>query len=239
MTLHPTEEPVKVCPRKGQPPDLRAREHGIAVFDLDHTLFAGNSSYHFGSYLFQQHLFSTPTMLYLVGCYACHKLLAMPSETLHSLIFAKLFRGRLLPEMEQHARRFLDQQFASLCNPSAVNRLLQLQQEGLYTLILSNSPSFLVELIAERFGVDTCAATDYGVDKDRRFCTISQLMQGNDKAAYILDLAKRWEVAKQRIWAFSDSSLDLPLLENVGCPVGVQPERRLRQICKSRGWEVI
>ena len=217
----------------------RARCDGVAIFDLDHTLFSANSSFRFGKYLFAQRAFSSGTMIYLVGCYACHKLFSMPLQRLHSLIFARLFKGRSRAAMEKHVQRFLDKNFSTLSYPPAVKRLRELQQRGLYIVILSSSPSFLVRDIAERFGVDAWDATDYGVDKDQRFCTISQLMQGNDKAAYVSEIAERWGIPKQNLWAFSDSSLDLPLLENVGNPVAVQPERRLQKICRLRGWQVI
>jgi phosphoserine phosphatase len=38
--------------------------------------------------------------------------------------------------------------------------------------------------------------------------------------------------------AYSDSASDLPLLEAVGCPVAVNPDRTLRRVADKRGWPV-
>ena len=39
-------------------------------------------------------------------------------------------------------------------------------------------------------------------------------------------------------WAYSDSITDLPMLEAVGHPVVVNPDRSLLRVAKSRDWEV-
>jgi phosphoserine phosphatase len=38
---------------------------------------------------------------------------------------------------------------------------------------------------------------------------------------------------------YSDSIYDLPLLEEVGRPVAVNPDFRLRRIARSRGWPIL
>ncbi len=40
-------------------------------------------------------------------------------------------------------------------------------------------------------------------------------------------------------WAYSDSATDLPMLEVVGHPVAVNPDRALRRIAQMRGWPVL
>jgi phosphoserine phosphatase len=37
---------------------------------------------------------------------------------------------------------------------------------------------------------------------------------------------------------YTDSISDLPLLEQVGHPIAVNPDPRLRRIARSRGWPV-
>ena len=37
---------------------------------------------------------------------------------------------------------------------------------------------------------------------------------------------------------YSDSITDLPLLEQVGTPVAVCPDRRLRGVARARGWRI-
>jgi hypothetical protein len=49
-------------------------------------------------------------------------------------------------------------------------------------------------------------------------------------AGYGIDLAGSY--------AYSDSVTDLPMLEAVGNPVAVNPDRELRRVAAAKGWEV-
>src|SRR5258708_21283346 len=40
-------------------------------------------------------------------------------------------------------------------------------------------------------------------------------------------------------WAYSDSITDLPMLEAVGRPVAVNPDKDLRRVARERGWPVL
>jgi phosphoserine phosphatase len=42
-----------------------------------------------------------------------------------------------------------------------------------------------------------------------------------------------------RAKAYSDSFSDLPMLEVVGSPAAVNPDRRLRRVATERGWPVL
>jgi fatty acyl-CoA reductase len=41
-----------------------------------------------------------------------------------------------------------------------------------------------------------------------------------------------------RSYAYADSISDLPMLEAVGNPVAVNPDRRLAAAARSRGWQI-
>ncbi|MDQ2725073.1 MAG: hypothetical protein M3Y36_06215, partial [Actinomycetota bacterium] len=49
--------------------------------------------------------------------------------------------------------------------------------------------------------------------------------------------ARRDGVVLADSWAYSDSATDVPMLEAVGHPVAVNPDRALRRIAVDRGWE--
>ena len=41
-----------------------------------------------------------------------------------------------------------------------------------------------------------------------------------------------------RSWAYSDSATDIPMLEAVGHPVAVNPDRELLKLARERSWEI-
>jgi hypothetical protein len=55
----------------------------------------------------------------------------------------------------------------------------------------------------------------------------------------VSELAKEEEIDLDRSFAYSDSINDLPLLELVGNPIALNPDRQLRAIARRRAWQVL
>jgi phosphoserine phosphatase len=62
---------------------------------------------------------------------------------------------------------------------------------------------------------------------------------GAGKLRYAEAYARQHSVALSECTFYTDSYSDLPVLENVGAPVLVNPDRRLRREAKARGWRVV
>jgi len=210
-----------------------------SLFDLDHTLLNVNISYKFGVYLYLHGSFSLFCMLQLSLIYALHKLCLLSMRQLHEQIFRRLFKGRPFEQIAQYIAPFLDEELPKSLNPAVFALFNQARRNHELTVILSSSPDFLVEAIAKRLEFSEFRGSLYSLDKDQRFCHISGLMQGLEKAAYISELRKRTYLKSGAITAYSDSVLDLPFLEAADQAVGVNPDRSLRKICKEKGWRVI
>src|SRR5699024_9564795 len=67
---------------------------------------------------------------------------------------------------------------------------------------------------------------------------IGELLHGPDKAAAVRELASRHGFQLADCHAYSDSRNDLPLLDCVGFPCAVNPDRRLRIRARKAGWPV-
>ena len=59
------------------------------------------------------------------------------------------------------------------------------------------------------------------------------------KAALIERISKDLGAEASESKAYSDSSSDLPMLDAVGHPAAVNPDRRLKRVAKARGWPVL
>lgn len=211
----------------------------MIVFDLDHTLLSVNSSFRFGLFLYRQNFFSFWTLLACLSDYARHKWLGMPLKTLHANSFYRLFVGRSRSQVLAYVNQFLNENLSLLLFAPVVNRLKEAQVQGRRILILSSSPDFLVEEIARRLTVEKWKATVYQIDSQGNFSTLYGVMDGDDKALYVNTLARSLSIPLSGITAYSDSSLDLPLLKIVGRAIGVVPDSNLRRHCLRMGWEII
>ena len=61
---------------------------------------------------------------------------------------------------------------------------------------------------------------------------------GEAKAEAMRELAERTGIDLAASSAYSDSATDLPMLEAVGRPVAVNPDRALAKVATERGWEI-
>ncbi len=211
----------------------------LSVFDLDHTLVKGNSSLNFCLYLVSKNVLPWFSLSYALIYYIRHCCFGLSLERLHTSIFRVLLRGKSLTLLEEHVDDFAACYLEKAVNASTFLRLRLAQHLGDYTVILSNSPGFLVGAFARSLGVDEWRATQYGVDEKKNLSQIDQILQGQDKADYVNKALSRLEIAKKDVTAYSDSYLDLPFLLSAGNPVVVSPDRKLRKYSCLNQWTVI
>jgi HAD superfamily hydrolase (TIGR01490 family) len=211
----------------------------LVVFDLDHTLLIANSSFRFGAYLYRHHFYSLWSLLGCVSDYARHKWMGMSIHDLHMKTFVRLFAGRSLADVRQHVTQFLAVSLDPMLYPPVMQRLRQAQAQGDYVVILSSSPDFLVGEIAQRLQILYWKATVYRSDEKGILTAISQVLEGEDKAHYLKELAFSMSLPSSAITVYSDSYLDLPILKMAGKAIGVGPDSHLKQICLQNGWEIL
>lgn len=212
---------------------------GLIVFDLDHTLLKGNSSYFFGWYLYRQKVFTFWTFLNSLGDYIRHKWCGLSLHALHNKVFASIFQGSCRDEIESYADCFLKESLPHLLSQPLLKILKEGQARGDTVLLLSSSPEFLVKKVAEILGIERWGGTTYFVDDKGKFTSISHIMEGGDKARYVSLLAKNLSIPLSAVSVYSDSHLDLPLFNLAGRAICVDPDRQLKKICKQNGWDMI
>lgn len=211
----------------------------MTLFDLDRTLLRVNSSFAFGQYLYQQKNIACSSMLYLAVTYLFHKAGALSMASLHHRVFDSFFKGASSLVILPLARAFVKERIPAMLYLPVVKRLLKARQEGHFIAILSSSPSFLVELIAKSLDAGYWDATHYSIDKNQNFSSISRLVQGREKVDYAAFCAQQMGIGKKAITAYTDSFLDLALLQFAGKQVAVNPDRKLRAFCNRQKWEII
>lgn len=105
--------------------------------------------------------------------------------------------------------------------------------------IVSSSAEEVVRPMAERLGDVSVIGTRAMVDDEGRYTgELEFYCYGENKAVAIREIAERQGIDLEGSYAYSDSATDLPMLEAVGHPVAVNPDRELRKEAERRGWQV-
>jgi phosphoserine phosphatase len=121
----------------------------------------------------------------------------------------------------------------------AVSLIEEHQLAGRDVIIVSASGAEMVEPIGELLGVDAVIASRLSIAEGRYTGGIDFYAYAENKAAAIGDLADRRGYDLARSYAYSDSITDVHMLEAVGHPHAVNPDKELRRIARERGWPVL
>lgn len=209
-----------------------------SFFDLDKTLLTVNSSFYFGIFLFKQNYLPFKKLFFLLWSYFKHTQGSLSVMEIHQQSFTSLFQNNPSETFKALAAEFVNASFEKLINQKVVARLKDAQKEGHFVVILSSAPGFLVEPFAKRLSVDEWSASSYTSNKGV-WSDINQIIQGEEKASYLLETCRKLGIPQVNSIAYSDSHLDLPFLRAAGSAVAVNPSGKLKKEALFEGWEVI
>ena len=110
---------------------------------------------------------------------------------------------------------------------------------GQDVIIVSTSGQEVVAPIGARLGARSVIATRMRIADGHYTGEVEFYAYGEAKAAQVRELAGARGYSLPHCYAYSDSVTDLPMLELVGHPRVVNPDRALRRIAAERGWPVL
>ncbi|MCW2756379.1 MAG: inhibition of morphological differentiation protein [Nocardioidaceae bacterium] len=121
----------------------------------------------------------------------------------------------------------------------AVELIEQHKAAGRDVIIVSTSGSEIVGPIGTMLGADHVVATRLAVEDGKYTGGIKFYAYAENKAKAIKDLARKRGYDLAGSYAYSDSVTDVAMLEIVGHPHTVNPDKDLRKVAKERGWPVL
>lgn len=110
---------------------------------------------------------------------------------------------------------------------------------GRDVFIVSTSGQEMVGPIGAMLGASGVIATQMCRADGRYTGEMEFYAYGEAKAHRMRQLAAERDYVLADCFAYSDSFTDLPMLEAVGHPHAVNPDRQLRRVAESRGWPVL
>ncbi|MEU5693504.1 HAD-IB family hydrolase [Actinosynnema sp. NPDC020468] len=212
-----------------------------AFFDLDKTVIAKSSTLAFSRPFFQEGLINRRAVLksaYAQFVFMLAGADADQMDRMRSHITA-LCAGW---DVEQ-VRSIVDETLHDIVDPLVYKEATQLitdhRAEGHDVVVVSASGEELVAPIADMVGATRSVGTRMVVNQGRYSGEVDFYCAGENKAVAAKQLAAEHHYDLAHCYAYSDSVTDLPLLEVVGHPTAVNPDRALRKVAVQRGWPVL
>ena len=213
-----------------------------AFFDLDKTVIAKASMAAFGRPLYREGLISRTTALRVLYAQLVYMQLGASEQKLARIrdSVLTLTKGWDQGQIRQIVRETLEAVVEPIVYAEAVELMAQHRREGRKVFIISASPEEVAQPLGEYLGADEVIATRAQVDEAGRYTGhMDFYAYGPYKAEAIRQRAEAEGIDLAESYAYSDSYTDCPMLEAVGHPVAVNPDRVLRRLAREREWEIL
>ena len=221
----------------------------VAIFDLDETLTEGHvwtglSSYcrtfkvnRFRTYLF----FVTHGILWLL-----FKLWLLPRNTFYSLWIrdmAIMLKGIPRPKSKEVFYWITSRELTPKQKPEIIKELEWHQRQNHLVILISSTFNELLRHIGKTLDVTHTIGTVLEV-KENRYTgkTLGQACFGQEKALLLQHYIKHQmgvEVDLSKSYGYGNDLQDIAMLELLGNPAVVHPDKKLSKIAKQRNWRII
>lgn len=213
---------------------------GIALFDLDNTLIAGDSDYLWGCFLVEQGIVDSELYerenrrfydQYKVGELDIHEFLDFQLRPLSE---------HPVDTLQQWRRQYVKEKITPILLPRAQALIDRHRQQGDTLVVITATNRFITGPIVALYDIPHLLATEAEILDDRYTGKVAGIPCFQDgKVARLSD----WLVANRSSlddsWFYSDSHNDLPLLNQVTHPVAVDPDEILEAHARDHDWPII
>ena len=237
----PEPEPEPELPAHRRPAAQRYGDREAAFFDLDKTVIARASMVAFGRPLYRGGLINRRTVLRALYGQLVYLHLGASEEKLERIreSVLKLTRGWSQARVREIVAEALEQIVEPIIYAEAADLIEEHKDAGRMVVLVSASPEEIVLPLGRYLGADRVIASRTGLDEEGRYTgSMDFYAYGEFKAEAMRALAAAEGLDLTNSWAYTDSYTDLPMLEEVGHPVAVNPDRVLARYAREHGFEM-
>ncbi|PQE01078.1 HAD-IB family hydrolase [Mycobacterium sp. EPG1] len=211
-----------------------------AFFDLDKTVIAKSSTLAFSKPFFSQGLINRRAVL--KSSYA-QFLFLMSGADHEQMDRMRSYLTNMCTGWDvEQVKAIVGETLHDIVDPLVFAEAAELISDhklcGRDVVIVSASGEEIVAPIARALGATHAMATRMVVEDGKYTGEIAFYCYGEGKAEAIRALAEREGYALEHCYAYSDSITDIPMLETVGHPTVVNPDRALRREAAARHWPI-
>lgn len=230
-------------PKLTQPdPDVPQDAGAAAFFDIDNTLVQGSSLILLAEELAKRRYIPMRELVPALAKQIRYRVSG--SENADDIASGReqalsIVKGKSVEELKALCKDIVDRQMLNKAYEETIELAAMHIAAGQQVWLVSATPVQIGQALAERLGftgaLGTVAEEENGVFTGR---LVGDILHGPGKKHAVAALAAIQRLDLAKCTAYSDSINDLPMLEMVGSPVAINPDRDLRRHAKAQGWLV-
>jgi HAD superfamily hydrolase (TIGR01490 family) len=211
-----------------------------AFFDLDKTVVSKSSSLALSRPFYRAGLVTRSQLLRGIYAQIVYLMIGADEKRMERAKdgLLALTRGWDREAVEEVVREALEEVVDPYIYQEALDLMSLHRALGRRVYIVSSSPEEVVRPLAERLRADDVVATRAESIDGKYTGKLEFYCYGELKAEAIRQMAVDQRIDLEGSYAYSDSITDQPMLEAVGNPVAVNPDRELRRVAIQSGWKV-
>lgn len=209
-----------------------------AFFDLDYTLLPYDSAPKWSRYLWQRGDISLLDVVQTAGWALQYKLSLLDLGKLLDKLTVR-FVGVSEEDLKEKAQQFFIQSIRPFLLEQARQRLEWHRKQGHRLILLTSALGYWADPVAQELGMDSLFCTRLCVQDGKLIGGYDRpLCYGPGKVFYAEQEAEKHGLDLASSFFYSDSYVDLPMLQRVGNPQVVNPDVRLWWHARQQHWPV-
>ncbi len=145
-------------------------------------------------------------------------------------------RGMALSTYQQRVDEFFQERGHLHIYPQAMSLLFAYQRQGVMPVMITGADEYVARAYAESLGIEHVISNRLKVVGDRIVGLQRPLCYGVGKVGLARAFLREQGLKFSDAAFYTDSHADLPLLEKVGQPVVLNPNKHLREAAILNGW---
>jgi HAD superfamily hydrolase (TIGR01490 family) len=216
----------------------KSKAVSAAVFDIDKTIIAGNTGSMYVMHLFLNGVIGPFNAIRINWQILKYFLNSSDYEASMKEAY-RVTKGWPAEKVRRLIANLYHKKVKLLIYEDMKELICEQRRSGRVIVFISNSWDAMVKDIADELKPDYLFATTVGISEGVYTGAVERPCYGEHKKNILIKLAEEKNIDLKKSIAYSDHISDLPMLETVGNPVAVNPDRKLKNIAEARGWKIM
>jgi HAD superfamily hydrolase (TIGR01490 family) len=215
------------------------RNEYIAFYDLDHTILTGNSATALVEESKSRGVMTSGQFRYAVWLSLLYKLnLGDPSKMIDRML--SWMKGLREIDIKQLCEEIYHASIKKTIRPEILESFEKHRSIGAAVVLLSSAIAPICEVVARHLQLDALVCTQMEtLDGEFTGHIRGKLVYGAEKKHRMLSFCSEHESDAEKAWYYGDSHTDRHVMEAVGNPVAVSPDKRLKKIAIRQNWPIL
>jgi HAD superfamily hydrolase (TIGR01490 family) len=214
----------------------------LAFYDLDGTLTSGNIVRRYAYFAWRQPSRTRAILKFarLLMSIPVWLALEFRSRRRFNVLFFREYRGMKERTLRSQAEQLFYEEILPSIYPDTMALIEEDRRQGYLPVLVTGELDVALNDVIRYLGFQAVICNRLAFEGGVATGEVkAPLIAEEEKVRAMEGLCREYGTEMKRSKAYSDSFSDLPMLEAVGIPAAVNPDRRLKRVALERGWTVL